>query len=381
MHRSRDARTLFRLIARSTHGRAGALSALVPVVIAGLGGCSTRDEAPGVGGDAPVVCEFGGRGMSPGRLAQPRAIDADDRSVWVIDKSARVQRLEPATGGVLASWTMPDYALGKPTGVTIAVGPRAGLNGEPEPAVYIPDTHYHRVVVYAVPPVGVQSDGAAPPELLASFGSYGAGPGQFIYPTDVAVLPAADGRVERVYVSEYGGNDRVSVFDAAYRFLFSFGVSRGTDAALAAGPDAVEFDRPQSIALDAGRKRLIVADACDHRLGVFDLDGRLVRWIGSRETGGREPGRFNYPYGLALCPDGTVLVAEFGNHRVQRIDVESGASLGVFGAMGRGHGQVLNPWGVALIGPTAYVLDTGNSRVLGLDLSRMARLAAGGAAR
>ncbi|MFM9994648.1 MAG: hypothetical protein ACKVU4_02480 [Phycisphaerales bacterium] len=376
MHRSRDARTPPRLIARSTPGRAVVFSALVAVVIAGLGGCSTRDETAAVSGGTPVVCEFGGRGMSPGRLAQPRAIDADDRSVWVIDKSARVQRLEPATGGVLASWTMPDYALGKPTGVTIAVGPRAGADGGPEQGVYIPDTHYHRVMVYAAPP-----SAQAEPELLASFGSFGTDPGEFIYPTDVAVLPAADGWVERVYVSEYGGNDRVSVFDAAYRFLFSFGVSRGTDAALAAGPDAVEFDRPQSIALDVPRRRLIVADACDHRLGVFDLDGRLVRWIGSRETGGREPGRFNYPYGLALCPDGTVLVAEFGNHRVQRIDVESGASLGVFGAMGRGHGQVLNPWGVALIGPTAYVLDTGNCRVLGLDLSRAARLADGGAAR
>lgn len=369
MHRSRDARA--RPNVRSTPGRAAAGLALG--VLAAAGGCSTRDDA---GSSAPVVSEFGGRGMAPGQLAQPRAIDADDRSVWVIDKSARVQRLDPATGGVLASWTMPDYALGKPTGVTIAAGPRSGADGGPEPAVYVPDTHYQRVMIYTVPP-----NTEIAPELLASFGSYGTGPGQFIYPTDVAVLPGADRRVVRVYVSEYGGNDRVSVFDAAYRFLFSFGCSRGTDAAQAAGPEVVEFDRPQSMALDAGRKRLIVADACDHRLGVFDLDGKLIRWIGSRETGGREPGRFNYPYGLALCPDGSVLVAEFGNHRVQRIDVETGESLGVFGAMGRGPGQVLNPWGVAIIGPTAYVLDSGNSRVLGLDLSRAPRPADGGQTR
>jgi hypothetical protein len=44
----------------------------------------------------------------------------------------------------------------------------------------------------------------------------------------------------------------------------------------------------------------------------------------------------------------------------------------------------MNPWGVALIGSTAYVLDSGNNRVFGLDLARArgrGRLAGGGMER
>ncbi len=354
-------------------GWTGATARWVAVALPAMAGCSG-----GSGGDragrpqaVPVVAQFGGVGTNPGQFAYPRAIDADRESVWVIDKSARVQRLDPATGKVLAAWAMPEYLLGKPTGVTVGVGP----NGEP--AVYVPETHYQRVTVYSVP--------AAPgekPTVLAQFGKYGRAGGEFIYPTDVGVLTTDDGRtVERIYVAEYGGNDRVSVFDANRRFLFSFGCFEAPEDA---GPEAIEFNRPQSIVIDRSRARLTIADACNHRLGVFDLDGRLIRWIGSRETAGKEPGRFNYPYGLALCPDGSVLVSEFGNHRVQRIDVQTGESLGVFCSMGRraDEGEVLYPWGVALIGSTAYVLDSGNNRVLGLDLSHAGvRLAAGGAPR
>lgn len=341
-------------------------------------------EQPSATTGVHLVGTFGATGIGPGRFGFPRAIDCDDRAVWVIDKSARVQRIDPKTGEVLATWTMPQYRLGKPTGVTIAPG--GGPDGAD--AVYVPDTHYQRVAVYAIPESGMQ--GAEPP-LIAQFGGYGTGPGQFIYPTDVAVLAAAGRAVERVYVSEYGGNDRVSVFDGSHRFLFSFGEFGTPGAALfAAGdgasaeepvvPDAgkIVFNRPQSLALDAARRQLIVADACNHRLGVFDLDGKPIRWIGSRETAGRGPGQFNYPYGLALCDDGSVLVSEFGNHRVQRVDPETGESLGLYLSMGRGEGQVLTPWGVAVSRRDrgiAYVLDSGNNRVIAFELPAARRLA------
>lgn len=323
-----------------------------------------------------MIRVIGEVGKSPGQFVYPRCLDSDGVSLWVIDKAARVQRLDLETGACLASWTMPEHVLGKPTGVTAGPGP-GGV-----PAIYVADTHYQRVVVYAIP----QSIDE-PARELARFGSYGRGPGQFIYPTDVAVLAGDDGSVNRLYVSEYGGNDRVSVFDGSYRFLFSFGspdaeaeiVIAGGDepGAEAPTPGEILFNRPQSLALDARRGRLIVADACAHRLGVFDLDGRLQRWIGSRGEVGRVPGQFNYPYGLALADDGTVLVAEFGNSRIQRIDPETGRSLGVYGVVGRGDGELLAPWAVAIAGSTAYVLDSGNNRVIAFPAPARRRLAAG----
>jgi DNA-binding beta-propeller fold protein YncE len=329
---------------------------------ASTGGVMTLGcDEDGVAAGAPLRVEavIGEVGTSPGQFVYPRCLDADADSIWVIDKTARVQRLDARTGRELAGWRMPDHDLGKPTGITIAPGP------EGVPAVYIPDTHYQRVIVYSIP-----AGPGEPPRELARWGSYGKGPGQFIYPTDVAVLTEPDGRtVQRLYISEYGGNDRVSVFDARHEFLFAFGVP-GEGAAAphpgaspVHGADQVEFNRPQSIALDPARERMVVSDACNHRLGVFDLDGRLLRWIGSPDTVGNTPGHFNYPYGLALADDGTILVAEFGNHRVQRIDPGTGKSLGLFGTVGRGRGELMSPWGIAIIGPTAYVLDSGNNRV------------------
>lgn len=323
---------------------------------AGLSGCDRDASASSV--DAPRALRTSGVigevGTSPGQFVYPRALDSDGDSLWVIDKSARVQRLDPKTGRCTGLWTMPDHAQGKPCGITI--GPPPPGFDYPE-VVYIPDTHYHRIQIYAPPSI---SDMDGKPTLLASFGSYGEGSGEFIYPTDVAVLPTPDGKhAERIYVSEYGDNDRISVFDGAFKPLFSFG-----EMGSGAGP-APEFNRPQSIAIDAERRELYVADACNHRVGVFGLDGELRRWLGSPEMAGSAPEQLCYPYGIHALGDGTALVSEYGNHRVRHLDLATGERLGLFGEPGSGEGQVSTPWGITVIGRTAYVLDSGNARIQG----------------
>jgi len=307
---------------------------------------------------------FGEAGRSPGQYVYPRGIDTDGEYLWIVDKSARIQRIDPRTGRCAGGITMPESALGKPTGLTIAPGP------DGSPCLYVPDTHYQRVMVYAMPEIQPEPDSAsiaASPEPVGMFGSYGTGPGQFIYPTDVAVLSDEQGRPDRIYVSEYGGNDRISVFDAEYQFVFSFGRFGSS-----ASPDLIEFNRPQSMLIDDKRGELIVADSCNHRLGRFTLDGRLIAWIGSPGDAGADQPAFRYPYGLASLSDGTILVAEFGNNRVQRVDPAGGRGLGVFGQTGTGRGMLLSPWGVAVMGSTVYVLDSMNSRVQSFRVPRRA---------
>lgn len=315
-----------------------------------LGGC-VPEIPPGTA--LPVERTLGESGVHPGQYSYPRALDGDGRSLWVVDKAARVQQIDPETGRAGVWWRMPALALGKPTGITVA------RYGDGQEAVYIADTHYHRVLVYPMPDGRPERPVEIAPEPLAEFGGFGEAGGQFIYPTDVAVLTSPDGaRVERVYVSEYGGNDRISVFDASHRFLFAFGrQGEGLD------PDAIEFARPQSMVIDHERRELIVTDACNHRVGRFTLDGVLIGWVGGPETSDAAV-RFSFPYGLELLADSTVLVTEFGGARVQRVDVERGESLGSFGAPGRGEGEVATPWASAVIGRETYILDSGNNRVL-----------------
>jgi hypothetical protein len=323
------------------------------------GGCgeATRD-AP-----APIDVEavLGEPGVHPGQFDYPRAMDAHDGMLVVIDKSARVQVIDPESGDCLGGWRMPAWKLGKPTGVTVAPHPL-----EPgEVAIWVPDTHYHRVAVYDWPELDGrirEPDDDDYPEPVVEFGEYGAEGGQFIYTTDVAVIPGDDTRAGRVYVSEYGGNDRVSIFERegdSFAFVRAFGtLGSGED------PAAIEFNRPQSIEINLGRGELVITDSCNHRVGRFTLEGELIAWIGSPASAGEGLGSFRFPYGLALLRGGEALVAEFGNCRVQRIDLETGAGLGIRGEPGRSAGQLATPWAVEVIGRDAFVLDSGNSRVL-----------------
>ena len=292
---------------------------LALVLLLAVTGCDQRTT----GGRRPEAI-FGERGLGPGQFSYPRAIAiAGDGSVFVVDKTARIQRFN-ADGKFELYWQMPEWQAGKPTGITVDRHER----------VLVADTHYSRVMIF-------DRDG----KELARLGSQGQGPGQFLLPTCVAV--DAD---DNLYVSEYGGNDRISRFSPQFEYLGSFG-----------GPDAgpASLSRPQSLAFDA-EGTLWVADAVHHRICRFTRTGQLLSTFG---IPGRQPGQLQYPYGVKVCPDGTLIVCEFGNDRVQRFD-RQGKLLEAWGGTGRQPGQFLYPWSVAIGKDNRlYMLDSGNDRV------------------
>lgn len=309
-------------------------------------GCGEAGGGSGGGGEPlDVIATIGSVGLWPGQFATPRALDSDGSTLWVIDKAARVQLLDAATGEPLVEWKTPRHENGMPVGVTCTM-----LGGRP--VTLVADTHESRVLVYER-----GADPTAEARIIGEFGSYGTGPGQFIYPTDAVVAndPAFG---TRIYVSEYGGDDRISVFNERFEFQFAFGTfGTGED------PTKVEFNRPQTLAVDEVNRELIVVDSCNHRIGRLTLDGELIAWVGSPETAGRGLGQFTYPYGIAILDDGTALVVENENGRVQRVDLKTGRGIETFGRPGRGAGELVSPWAITLIGRTAYVLDAGNNRV------------------
>lgn len=310
-------------------------------------GC--EPDAPNAQARLDVQRVLGEPGKLPGQFMYPRGIAAGDGQLWIVDKGARIQRLDPTTGKSITIFQTPLFEQGKPTGLTLAPLPhqpdRTGL--------YVADTHYNRVLVYDI------ESGSTDP--IAEFGSYGTDPGQFVYPTDIAVLTDETGSVERIYVSEYGGNDRISIFDADLNFVTSFG-SFGVALDHDEQQHGVVFDRPQSIVIDPESRELIIADSCNHRVGRFTPDGELIAWLGA--AGDEE---FRYPYGLELVAGRGVLVAEYGGNRIRYVDLETGHSLAMFGEGGRELGQLASPWGVAVIGDEAYVLDSGNNRIQVID--------------
>lgn len=283
------------------------------------------DEKGDFAGEPKILNAFGQTGRGQGQFTYPRAVDiAPDGSVFVVDKTGRIQSFTPE-GVFLAEFRMPLVEAGKPTGMSF--GPDGNL--------YVADTHYHRVVVFS--PNG---------EVVDEFGKFGEDDGCFIYPTDVAF--AGDGRI---FVSEYGGNDRVSVFSEKGVFRYSFG---------SPGSKAGELSRPSALCADQSRRRLYVADACNHRIAVYDFQGRVLEYIGSVGRGG---GQLRYPYDLALLSNGDIAVCEYGNNRLQLFGPD-GQSLGVYGRAGRALGELAYPWGLAVDGKTrSFIVDAGNNRI------------------
>lgn len=326
-----------------------------------LYGCHSETE-----GEAfrPTVV-FGDPGLFPGQFSYPRGLESFGDSILVVDKSARIQRLEAETGRYLGGFRMPDWDLGKPTGLTVGPSPFDPTT----PVLYVADTHYHRVAVYPIP-----DDPAADPrqsvEPLLTFGEYGTDLGQLVYVTDVAIDADETGRVRRIYVSEYGGNDRITVFAVEGGQIvpaFTFGYF--ADGLGVVGSSHLPFERPQAIEIESQRRELVVLDTCNHRIARLTMDGELITWIGD-DAG---EASFLNPQGLVLLEGRRALVAEFLGNRVQLIDLDSGKSLGTYGLAGRMPGELASPWAVTAIGDRAYVLDSGNNRVQGfrIETSRL----------
>ncbi len=284
--------------------------------------------APSLPGTPDLV--WGRQGISEGRFTRPRAIaiDGQDR-VFVVDFTARIQVFDDE-GRFQYGWTTPRSDQGKSTGMSI----------DRQGRLMVADTHCSRILFYT-------PQGEYLPDLTIG-GEYGPELGQLHFVTD-----CVEDSQGNYYVSEYGEMDRIQKFSADRTPLYQWGTH---------GDQPGEFSRPQSLALDADG-RLWVADSCNHRIQVFDVDGekpKLLRIWGER---GHAPGQLNYPYNLLLDGHGHVYVTEFGNHRVQKFTLD-GKSLAIWGAAGRRPGQMHQPWASALDSRgNLHILDSYNHRV------------------
>lgn len=292
------------------------------------------------GGNALPELVWGRRGFSDGRFLKPRAItiDADDQ-LYIVDTTGRIQVFDP-DGNLLRLWKTPKTKNGRPTG--LAVQP-AGLVSD-QPQLMVADTHYYRMLVY-------QLNGALVNDAQIG-GVPGHSPGEFAFVTD-----AVCDRDGCFYIGEYGDSDRIQKFDPDGNFITQWG---GT------GREPEKFVRPQSLVIDG--TTLWVVDACNHRLQRYDIASEIPRFIDVWGQEGDGPGSFYYPYDLAIAGDGSVVVCEYGNQRLQRFDA-NGNLMAMWGGPGFEPGQLYQPWGVVIDSrDRVHVLDSNNHRVQRLRL-------------
>jgi DNA-binding beta-propeller fold protein YncE len=179
---------------------------------------------------------------------------------------------------------------------------------------------------------------------LLTFSEYGSGKGQNI---KSEFMDIRDGKL---YMPE-AGNHRVDVFDLNGKFLFDFG-GQGTEPGTMNNPEAAKFN---------SEGKLYVTDLKNDRVQVFDKEGKLLAHWG--KTGSGE-GEFKSPAGLAIDKQDNVYVTEIGNDRVQVFD-KTGKFLAMWGKKGNGVGEFGNLHGIAIDQATGliYVADTANNRI------------------
>lgn len=224
---------------------------------------------------------------------------------------------------------------------------------------------------------------------VATIGGPGEGVGEFAAPFDVTIHGG------RLYVGDSNHN-RVQVFDLDGTFRFQFGGTGSADGRFrrnrgigstppgvlpaviyvtdakndrvqAFDPDGAhraswgsigqgdaEFFRPRGVAVGPDGS-VVVCDADNHRIKLHAADLSLRRIVGGRGEG---DGEFHAPFDVAIDADGRILVVDTFNQRVQVFDA-AGDHRGQIGGPGTGVGEFVKPWSIA-VGPdgSIFVGDT-----------------------
>lgn len=297
-------------------------------IMAGCGEAPTR-RVPVASRLFEAVEILGGRGVGPGQFNKPRSVACDrDDNLYVADVTGRIQKFD-REGRFAGQWQMPVTDLGKPKGM--------GL--DPVGRLLVVEPHYMRVNHFD-----------AQGRLALQWGVRGTNAGSFILPRSIAVNSRGE-----YFLSEYTVVDRVQRFDpspggGAPVFGHAWG---------GPGDGPGQFNRAEGLAVGPG-DLVHVADSCNHRIQVFDREGKFLRQHGRP---GSNPGEFSYPYDVRVDDTGQQFVCEFGNSRVTVLDARGGL-VEVVGGPGSEPGRFANPWSLALDSRgNLYVADSQNHRV------------------
>ena len=276
---------------------------------------------------------WGGFGKGDGQFEQPRGIEIGPGDiVYVADTfNSRVQYFTPE-GSFLGKWGSVGEAVGEFRTVNgLAVGPAGD--------VYVPDRGNDRIQHFSAKgvfkgawgstgtfagqfdsplslDVGTNGDVyvidsgnqrvqrfTAEGSFVEMWGGEGTGPGQFIDPLDVAVGP--DGKV---YVADTG-NYRIQYFTAEGDYLGEWG--REWEPGAPPAPGEFNWLCDVHVALTGD------VFASDAALGLVHIFSPRGSYLGSFELTKKEYEPFFSPHDVSVAADGTVYVADAGNHRVE----------------------------------------------------------------
>lgn len=176
----------------------------------------------------------------------------------------------------------PQFAIGdgkaflRPTGLAAS-----------EEKLYVIDTAAHRVLMFDLKG-----------NFLDGFGQRGRKPGEFNYPTSVAV-----DKEGRIYIVDTL-NFRIQAFDKANHFLFAVGQ---------AGDGSGFFSRPKGVAVDSFG-HIYSTDGLSDNVQIFSQKEEFLLSLGES---GHNRGEFWIVSGIAIDEENYIYVADSYNQRLQ----------------------------------------------------------------
>ncbi|GHE65776.1 hypothetical protein GCM10014715_19300 [Streptomyces spiralis] len=187
----------------------------------------------------------------------------------------------------------------------------------------------HQAVVDAVERYGVEHPVLDDPEL-ATWKQYAVR----AWPTLVVIDP------EGYVVAQHAGEGHAHAIERLVEELETEHEAKGT-LRRGDGPYVPPEPEPSTLrfpgkALLLPSGNLLVSDTTRHQLVELEADGEtVVRRVGQGTRGltdgPADQARFQEPQGLALLPDGTVVVADTVNHTLRRFDPETGLTTTLAG--------------------------------------------------
>ncbi len=250
--------------------------------------------------------------------------------------------------------------------------------------LYIADSNHHRIrklslggkitTVAGNGTQGFAGDGAA------------ATAAQLNYPTTIAINAAGE-----LFIADYG-NHRVRKIATDGKITTVAGSGTEGFSGDGAAATAAQLNNPVGVAITASGE-LLIADTQNHRIRRVSTSGVISTVAGSGTLGFAGDGaaassaQFSYPGAMTLAADGSLLIADYGNSRVRKIDSSGivstfagSASVGFAGDTTAATGAQLNgPFGVSLgTNGSVLIADQINGRIRKVAADGVISTVAGG---
>jgi DNA-binding beta-propeller fold protein YncE len=216
------------------------------------------------------------------RLARPVGLALDgEENLYVVEQEKKGISVFNRQGQKIRFITSPD--IERPTG--IAIDRQRGR-------IYLADTAHTKSTTHEVVMFNLRG------QRMGTVGAgKGSGPGQFLFPTYLAVDKSGN-----LYVTDTL-NSRVQMFDPQAKYVKTFG-SRGSAWGM--------FDKPKGVALD-NFGNVYVADSGWSNVQIFNQKGQVLLFFGGR---GPIPGMMKNPTAVAIDGNNHIFVADYLNHRI-----------------------------------------------------------------